>query len=66
MKLTGFLMVVNENLGYYFGYKKVLQTAALYTTDVITLISRRNKVAIFADIIKIVAMSVTKICRGSK
>ena len=59
-------MVVNENLGYYFGYKNVLQTAALYTTDVITLISRRNKVAIFADIIKIVAMSVTKIFRGSK
>ena len=55
-------MVVNEN----FGYKKVLQIAALYTTDVITFIARRNKVAIFADIIKIVAMSVTKTFRGSK
>ena len=55
-------MVVNEN----FGYKKVLQTAALYTTDVRTFIARRNKVAIFAGIIKIVAMSVTKTFRGSK
>ena len=35
-------MVVNENFGYYFCYKKVRQTTALYTTDVINIYFKKE------------------------
>ena len=51
IKLTGFLMVVNENYGCYFHKtsKKVLQTAALYTTDSIIFIHDVSKNILSGD-----------------